>query len=179
MKKAKEVEGKLGEVVKIKGDIERMIEESIKKNVKGVRDYLDENRKSDMQGIAEIVANQMRAQEERQREERKGKDEEIMKFLRETRADNMQIKERKRYLSDEITRDRAARVEVEKMLDFNIIKNEERMRRLEEEVDKMKWEMKRIGEGNGNDRVKNLEKRFSKSGRRNKKERARVSKVRR
>ena len=34
MKKAKEVEGKLGEVVKIKGDIERMIEESIKKNVK-------------------------------------------------------------------------------------------------------------------------------------------------
>ena len=125
MKKAKEVEGKLGEVVKIKGDIERMIEESIKRNMEGVKEYFEENRKNEMEAMADVIANQLKEQEERWREERRGKDDEIRKFLRETRANNMQIKGRMRNLSDEVTRDRAARVKVEKKLDINITKNEE------------------------------------------------------
>ena len=75
-----------------------------------------------MKAMADIIANQLKEQEERWREERRGKDDEIIKFLRETRAENYQIKERMRNLSDEITRDRAARVEVEKKLDFNTSK---------------------------------------------------------
>ena len=151
MQQAKEVEGKLEEVVGIKKELEEMIKEKIKKN-------MEEHREENLSNIAEIITRELKTQEER----REKRDEEILKLLRETKADNYQMKTRMITMSEEIKRDRDERVKLEKKVNDNVVKNEVRMGKLEEEVIKMRGEMKRIGNINGNGRVTNLEKELAK-----------------
>ena len=151
MQQAKEVEGKLEEVVGIKKELEEMIKEKIKKN-------MEEHREENLSNIAEIITRELKTQEER----REKRDEEILKLLRETKADNYQMKTRMITMSEEIKRDRDERVKLEKKVNDNVVKNEVRMGKLEEEIIKMRGEMKRIGNINGNGRVTNLEKELAK-----------------
>ena len=82
VKQTKEIEGKLEKVVKINGDLEDMIEENINKN-------MDEHMEKNMKGMADIIAKELKAQEERQGNERREKYEEIIKLLRERHADKI------------------------------------------------------------------------------------------
>ena len=125
VKQTKEIEGKLEKVVKINGDLEDMIEENINKN-------MDEHMEKNMKGMADIIAKELKAQEEMQGNERRERDEEIIKLLRETKADNLQVKERMKNISAEIKRDRDERVKLDKKIEDNAVKNEEIMCKLEE-----------------------------------------------
>ena len=127
VKQTKEIEGKLEKVVKINGDLEDMIEENINKN-------MDEHMEKNMKGMADIIAKELKAQEEMQGNERRERDEEIIKLLRETKADNLQVKERMKNISAEIKRDRDERVKLDKKIEDNAVKNEEIIGKLEEEL---------------------------------------------